>query len=151
VHGVPTSIADLATHNCLSAGAQDVWQLEGPEGPLQIRPNGNVRSDSGDFIHQALRAGVGIGLRSTWSLGNALKNGDLKVVLPQYRGSSSIGIYAVYPCRDYMPAKVSAFIDFLAEFYAPEPYWEKGLDLSELGRLLPKPPGAAPGKAAAVS
>jgi DNA-binding transcriptional LysR family regulator len=151
VHGVPASIAELEAHNCLSAGAQDVWRLEGPEGPYQVRPEGNVRSDSGDFIHQALRAGLGIGLRSTWSLGHSLKNGELKVVLPQYRGSSNIGIYAVYPCRDYMPAKVSVFIEFLAELYGPEPYWEKGLDLSELGRMFPKLPGAAPGKAAAIS
>lgn len=149
-HGAPTTIADLDAHNCLSAGAQDVWRLEGPEGPLQIRTHGNVRSDSADFIHQALRAGLGLGLCPTWSLAHALKSSELKVVLPQYRGASSVGVYAVYPCRDYMPTKVAVFIEFLANLYGPEPYWEKGLDLSALGHALHNPAHAKTSTGAAV-
>lgn len=132
--GMPASITDLEHHNCLTAGAQDVWRLEGPDGPVQVRAAGNVRSDSGDFVYQALRAGLGIGLCSTWCLGHALRSGELKVVLPQYRGSASVGIYAVYPSRDYLPTKVNVMIEFLADLYGPEPYWDKGLDPIELGR-----------------
>lgn len=131
-HGAPASLADLDLHNCLSAGAQDLWRLEGPDGPCQTRPNGNVRSDSGEFIHELLRAGVGLGLRSTWDIGPDLENGSLKVVLPKYRGSPSVAIHAVYPCREFMPAKVNVLIEFLAELYGPEPYWEQGLDLAKL-------------------
>ena len=47
------------------------------------------------------------------------------MVLPQYRGSSNVAIYAVYPCREFMPAKVNVFIEFLAELYGAEPYWDK--------------------------
>jgi DNA-binding transcriptional LysR family regulator len=138
-HGTPASLADLDGHNCLSAGAQDVWRLEGPEGQHHVRTNGNVRSNSGEFIRETLRAGLGLGLRSTWDIGPELKSGELKVVLPQYRGSSNVAIYAVYPCREFMPAKVTALIEFLAEFYGPEPYWDKGLDLAKLvvGRAAP--------------
>jgi len=149
-HGSPASPADLETHNCLSVGAEDVWRLEGPEGQLQIRTGGNVRSNSGEFVHEALRAGLGLGLRSTWGLGHALKKGDLKVVLPQYRGSSNLGIYAVYPCRDYMPTKVNVFIEFLANLYGPEPYWDKGLDLTELGRAAHRRAGPKAGKGSPV-
>jgi DNA-binding transcriptional LysR family regulator len=131
-HGTPMSLTDLDLHNCLSAGAQTVWRVEGPEGQCQVRTNGNVRSDSGELIHQLLCAGMGLGLRSTWDIGAELKSGEIKVVLPQYRGSSNVAIHAVYPCREFMPAKVDVFIDFLAELYAPEPYWDKGLDLHKL-------------------
>jgi DNA-binding transcriptional LysR family regulator len=148
--GLPLAIADLGAHNCLSAGPQDVWRLEGPEGQLQVRAAGNVRSNSGDFIYQALRAGLGLGLCSTWCLGHALRSGELKVVLPQYRGSSSVGIYAVYPCRDYVPTKVNVFIEFLAALYGPEPYWDKGLDPMELSRTASKALAAKAGAEPAI-
>ena len=77
-------------------------------------------------------AGLGIGLRSTWDIGPELQNGDLEIVLPQYTGSNNIAIYAVYPSREFMPSKVNVFIDFLAELYGSEPYWENELDLSKL-------------------
>lgn len=137
-YGTPASLADLNLHNCLSAGAQDVWRPEGPDGEEQVRTNGNLRSNSGELIREAVLAGLGLGLRSTWDVGPELKSGKLKVVLPQYRGSSNVAVYAVYPCREFMPAKVNVFIEFLAELYGPEPYWDKGLDL---GKLAPK--GAA--------
>jgi hypothetical protein len=53
-------------------------------------------------------------------------------------GSSNVAVYAVYPCREFMPAKVNVFIEYLAELYGPEPYWDKGLDLRKLA-----PEGAA--------
>jgi DNA-binding transcriptional LysR family regulator len=128
--GEPRSLADLQHHNCLSAGAQDVWRLEGPEGQKQVRVKGNIRSNSAEFIRESLLTGIGLGLRSTWDIGPELKSGALQPVLPQYRGSSSVAIYAVYPCREFMPAKVNVFIDYLAELYGTDPYWDKGLNLS---------------------
>lgn len=123
--GAPKSLADLETHNCLLAGAQDVWRLEGPEGQVQARVKGNIRSNSAEFIGDALTAGLGIALRSTWEVAAQLKSGELVVVLPKYRGSSSVGIFAVYPCREFMPNKVNVFIEYLAELYGRELYWEK--------------------------
>jgi hypothetical protein len=74
-----------------------------------------------------------------------LKSGRLKVVLPQYRGSSNVAIHAVYPCREFMPTKVNVFIEFLGELYGPEPYWDKGLDAAKLAK-----PGAAKAGAGAA-
>ena len=140
-HGTPSSLADLNLHNCLSTGAQDVWRLEGPQGEEQVRTNGNLRSNSGELIREAVLTGLGLGLRSTWDIGPELKSGKLKVVLPQYRGSSNVAVYAVYPCREFMPAKVNVFIEFLAELYGPEPYWDKGLDLAKLAPKRAAPQG----------
>lgn len=131
--GVPTSIADLEAHNCLVAGAQDIWRLEGPAGPNDIRVKGNIRSNSAEFVRSALMQGLGIALRATWDIGPELASGELSVVLPEHTGTTKNAIYAVYPCREFMPAKVTVFIEFLAEIYAAEPSW----DLT---------PGAAKGK-----
>jgi DNA-binding transcriptional LysR family regulator len=130
--GEPKSLNDLAEHNCLSAGAQEFWRLEGPGGQRQLRVKGNIRSNSAEFVREAMLAGLGLGLRSTWDIGPDLAAGTLKVVLPEWRGSSNVSIYAVYPTRDFMPAKVNVFIEYLAELYGTEPYWDKAVDLNKL-------------------
>ncbi len=120
--GTPATVAELELHNCLSAGAQDHWRLEGPNGPEQIKVEGNIRTNSAEFLREAMIAGLGIGLRPTWDVGPQLISGKLKVILPQYRGRSASAIHAVYPCREYMPEKVNVFIDFLAELFADAPW-----------------------------
>lgn len=140
--GVPRILADLDVHNCLCAGAQDMWRLEGPEGQHNLRVKGNIRSNSAEFVREALLAGVGIALRSAWDIGPELRSGALKVVLPEWRGSSNVALYAVYPCRDFMPEKVNVFIEFLAQLYGAEPYWNRAVDLASLA------PAAAPKPAA---
>ncbi len=128
-NGLPETLADLEHHNCLSAGAQDVWRLDGPDGEQHLRIRGNIRSNSAEFIREALLSGLGIGLRSTWDIGAELARGDLQVILPDYKGSSKVSIYAVYPCREFMPAKVNAFIEFLNEIYGASPYWNRDIEL----------------------
>ena len=139
--GIPTTLADLDFHNCLSAGAQDYWRLEGPDGQHQLRVKGNIRSNSFEFMREALLSGLGLGLRSTWDIGPELKSGALKVVLPEYRGSSNVAIYAVYPCRDFMPEKVNVFIEYLAALYGPDPYWNEGLELGVPETRVVRPQG----------
>jgi DNA-binding transcriptional LysR family regulator len=44
-------------------------------------------------------------------------------LMPAYR-SVTLGIYALYPTRKFVPPKVRALVDFLAErFAAPPPGW----------------------------
>lgn len=148
-NGEPKSVADLEFHNCLSAGAQSHWRLNGPDGTHNLKLKGNIRSNSSEFTRQAMLGGIGIGLRPTWDVGPDIASGDLKVIMPDYRGSDNIAIYAVYPCRDFMPAKVSAFIEFLSNLYGNQPYWEQDFSRTALNghdsRVAPK--GGASGKA----
>jgi DNA-binding transcriptional LysR family regulator len=123
--GSPKTIEDLDAHNCLLSGAQDEWRLDGPDGPIDIRVKGNIRSNSAEFIRSAVVQGVGIALRATWDVGPELERGELSVVLPDYHGSSKNGIFAVYPCREFMPSKVNAFIEFYSEIFEKDPAWNK--------------------------
>ncbi len=123
--GRPKTIADLEFHNCISAGAQDLWHLQGPDGAQQLRVKGNLRSNSAEFVRELLVGGHGLGLRPIWDVGPDIRTGALEIVLPEWQATSNLAIYAVYPSRDFMPAKVNAFIDFLAETYGSEPYWER--------------------------
>lgn len=130
-HGEPKRLSDLDAHHCLTVTANDLWRLEGPEGPTSIRVNGRIRTNSSEVVREAVLAGLGIGLRSTWDVGPALRDGTLKIVLPQYREGPRVAVYGVYPCRQFVPAKLRSFVDFLAGLYAPQPYWDKDLRLPQ--------------------
>ena len=131
----PTTVADLELLNCLSAGAQDNWRLEGPDGIKQVKVEGNIRTNSAEFVRESLIAGLGIGLRPSWDVAPQLASGELKIVLPQYRGTSNMAIYAVYPCRDYLPEKVNVFIDFLSGLFANE-QWARDVPQAAKGDAL---------------
>ncbi|CDZ51957.1 Transcriptional regulator, LysR family [Neorhizobium galegae bv. orientalis] len=124
-HGAPTSIEELADHHCLTAHNGEPWRLEGPKGPLVYRPAGMLNTNSSEVIREAVIAGLGIALRSTWDISNELKDGRLVMVMPGYEGSKNISVSAVYPSRQHLPSKVRAFIEYLADLYGPIPYWER--------------------------
>ncbi|WP_018698892.1 LysR family transcriptional regulator [Amorphus coralli] len=131
-HGEPQSVEQLADHVCLAAQQQIPWRLEGPEGSVTVRPAAPLATNSNEVVREAVMSGMGIALRSTWDVGPDLASGRLRVVMPAYQASDRVGVYAIYPTRRFLPAKVRLFIDFLADLYAPTPYWDEGLD-----RVLP--------------
>lgn len=149
-HGTPKTLSDLDDHNCLSAGAQDYWRLEGEGRTHQLKVKGNIRSNSFEFMREALLSGLGLGLRSTWDVGPEIKNGTLKVVLPQYRGIDSMAVHAVYPSREFMPEKVNVLIEYLSSLYGNAPYWDSGLDIGKPSAPTGKPAArtSGPGKPA---
>lgn len=124
-HGTPATLDDLKKHRCLPAHNHESWRLEGPSGPVTLRPEGMLITNSSEVIREAVIAGLGIALRSTWDVGAELKSGTLVQVLPQYESSRNVALSAVYPSRQFLPAKVRLFIDYLAELYGPVPYWER--------------------------
>lgn len=126
--GVPATIDDLSRHT-LIAHNTDHWTLDGPDGPVTVRVAGPLRTNSSEVVREALLAGLGIALRSTWDVGPELKSGALQRVLPAYSVGSRVAIHAVYPSRRHMEQKVRAFVDYLADLYGQTPYWDAGLTL----------------------
>lgn len=124
-HGAPSAIEDLERHICIPAHNNAYWHLSGPNGPVALRPVGPLSTNSSEVVREAVLSGLGIAFRSTWDVGPDLRAGRLVQVLPDWEGSSDVGLYAVYPSRQHLPAKVRAFIDFLAELYGPQPYWDR--------------------------
>ena len=125
---LPHSIEDLSRHTLIAHNA-DQWRLDGPEGQVTVKINGQLRTNSSEVVREALLAGVGIALRSTWDVGPELKSGTLARVLPSYSVGKRVAVYAVYPSRRHMEHKVRAFVDYLAELYGATPYWDEGLAL----------------------
>ncbi|GGK40449.1 LysR family transcriptional regulator [Salinarimonas ramus] len=127
-HGRPERLADLDRHTLLVHGTPE-WRLEGPDGPEIVRIVSTLRTNSSEVVREAVIAGAGIALRSTWDVGPELKSGALVRVLPAYRSSTRVAIHAIYPSRRHLEQKTRAFIAFLEGLYGPTPYWDEGLVL----------------------
>lgn len=124
--GAPATIVDLQRHRLLTHNA-DQWRLEGPDGPAAVRVTSPLRTNSSEVVREAVLAGAGIALRSTWDVGPELRSGRLVQVLPGWGGSRRVAIHAVYPSRRHLAQKVRVFIDHLAALYGPTPAWDEGL------------------------
>jgi DNA-binding transcriptional LysR family regulator len=116
-HGVPESPADLARHVCLGyslvRGGED-WRLQGPNGVVSVRCAGPIKADNGDILRQAAVQGAGMILQPRFIVEDEVRAGRLVRVLADH-ASEELGIYAVYPSRRHLSAKVRSFIDFLAQ------------------------------------
>jgi len=125
-HGVPKTPADLTQHNCLTysyATFGDEWRMHGRDGSQHtVKVSGSLRASNGDMAKLAALDGIGVIRQPLFLIGDDLRAGRLVEVLTDYR-SDTLGIYAVYPSRKHLSAKVRVFVDFLAESFALKSEW----------------------------
>lgn len=69
-----------------------------------------------DMIFAAALAGLGVAGLPTFMVQDALRDGRLERVLPEWRGAS-LQLYVAMPTRKHVPARTRAFIDFLVETF----------------------------------
>lgn len=129
-HGTPRTPQDLARHDCLVAsweqGFAMTWEYRGPDGKQgAVRVTGRYACDNWEVLREWALAGLGVALKSTWDVCAHLEDGSLVPLCPGYTFGTDVAIYAVYPHRRYLPAKTRVFIDFLADSFGPEPYWDR--------------------------
>ncbi|MFA6314034.1 MAG: LysR family transcriptional regulator [Sterolibacterium sp.] len=123
--GIPTSLADLTQHECLSLGQQRGWTFADPDHPggsVTIKVTGRLECNDGAVLHDWALAGRGLAWRSLWEVEEDLRKSRLISVLD---GSAAppIGIYAVFPQRRQLPLRVRLFIDLLKHTYGRTEYW----------------------------
>ncbi len=138
-HGRPETLAELSKHNCLTEEDDDTWKLQGPKGAVNFKATGTITTNSNEVVREAALAGAGICWRSTWDFGDDIKQGRLEEILPEYTESPNLAMFAVYPSREFVPAKLKVFIEFMEkEIGSPVPYWDKGLKLGRDARVSSK-------------
>lgn len=129
-HGTPKTLDDLARHNCLgytlpSAIGANRWAF-GTDGDIVVPIQGNLRANNGDALLAAAVAGQGLIYQPTFIVSDNLREGSLVPVLRTYP-TYEPAIHAVLPSGRQAPAKVRAFVVFLAERFGPEPEWDRDL------------------------
>jgi DNA-binding transcriptional LysR family regulator len=71
-------------------------------------------------------AGEGYVFQPTFIVSDALKKGKLNVILEEFE-PEPLALYVLFPHRRLIATKLSAFIEFLSNYYGESPYWDKGL------------------------
>lgn len=126
-YGRPQIPDDLKNHNCLLYQLQPVkheWRFyrEGVEYVVPVA--GNFKANSSQALAEAAVAGLGIVKLPGYMVTHEIVEKKLESVLNEY-SPKDIGIYAVYPHHRHLPPKVRLFLDFLAERFGEEHYWNE--------------------------
>ena len=120
-HGVPKVPNDLTRHNCIGIRqgeeAYGVWRLSSGRGRSakteSVKTRGNLTTNDGEIAVSWALDGHGVLMRAEWDIDRYLRSGRLVQILPNYY-TPDADVYAVYPQRHQLAARVRAFVDFVA-------------------------------------
>jgi len=122
-HGIPKTLAELAGHRCIvhrqNDDAYGVWRFLIDGRTEIVKVHGVLSSNDGDIVQGWALDGQGIVIRSEWDVAKHLESGRLRRILPEF-AMPSADLYAYYPSKQHLPARVRAFVDFLVEKFANE-------------------------------
>ena len=114
--GTPLTPDDLEYHQGLlykSSLNQVHWQSTKANQIQRYKIQSKVVSNNGMALLEMTKAGLGISNSPSFFVKEALASGELVEILSEYK-QKPLDIYVVYPNRRHLPAKVRAFIEFLA-------------------------------------
>lgn len=125
-HGSPRTPEDLARHNCFTyeyVTPHNLWRFRDPSGAERaVRVEGSLHSNNGDLLAEAAVHGGGIVFEPAFIVGPDVRSGRLVPLLQEFV-PPPVPIYAVYPSRKHLSAKVRLFVDFLVARFAAAQDW----------------------------
>ncbi|HSK39246.1 MAG TPA: LysR family transcriptional regulator [Arenibaculum sp.] len=105
-----TDPCDLDDCDGVLLGSAPSWCLRHPDGrQYAAAPRTRVRCMSGDAVLMMCEAGLGVGLKSSWDVHDAVSEGRLVHVLPGWEQRTPSDITIVMPDRRFVPHAVRAF------------------------------------------
>lgn len=126
--GRPRHPSELARHRCLPylrSGVEPAWSFEhagagaDPE-RVSVRVTGPLKVNNSEVLRQAVLGGLGIGLLPDFSAGEALRYGQIELVLPQWKPLRFFGdrLFAIRPWSPHVPMAVQRFVEFLKSSFS---------------------------------
>ena len=115
--GRPTEPEQLHDHVTLTMSEDEVrqrWELQRDDETRRIDLKPRVSGFDFPMLMALVKQGLGITMLPETLCAQAVRNGELEVVLPQWRLPQGIA-HAVFPSRRGLLPAVRVFIDFLAE------------------------------------
>ncbi|MNV43481.1 HTH-type transcriptional regulator DmlR [compost metagenome] len=116
-HGVPDTPQALRGMECVQftlSGHAAEWTFQRAGQTQRVPVRGRYKVSSSLAVRDALRAGFGVSLVPRVYVQGDLDSGVLQAALQDWSPDQTF-VYAVYPSRRHMVAKVRAFVDFLLE------------------------------------
>src|SRR5437763_11425690 len=126
-HGAPKTPEDLAEHDCFTyeyVSPRQVWRFRDRAGAERsVRVSGGLHSNNGDLLAEVAARGAGIVFEPAFIVGPEVRAGRLVPLLQDFE-PAPLPIYAVYPSRKHLSAKVRVFVDFLVTSFAGAKDWD---------------------------
>jgi DNA-binding transcriptional LysR family regulator len=113
-HGVPSTVADLASHACIALHAVPRWPLviDGILQRISVAPR--ITTSNVDAARTAALQGLGLTLLTYWDVYRQLRDGELVSVVLKDAGMEDLSVWAMTPTRRFVPARVTIFLDALS-------------------------------------
>lgn len=119
-YGAPQKPQDLARMPCIvdtNGRWLSNWPFLGESGEtISVSVSGPIEANSPMVARAAALSGLGFAILPDFIAAADIEAGRLVPVLPD-RMPTGGGIFAVYPHRRYLPAKVRVFVDYLAAWF----------------------------------
>jgi DNA-binding transcriptional LysR family regulator len=119
-HGEPQHPRDLTRFPAVvdtNYKGRNNWQMlddDGREITVTVQPVFEVNSP--EVAKRAALSGLGVTMVPAFSVEKELAEGQLLALMPE-RVALGSGVYAVYPHRRHVPAKVRVFVDFMSKWF----------------------------------
>ncbi|MDY0746935.1 LysR family transcriptional regulator [Paucibacter sp. R3-3] len=119
IAGTPQHPHDLTQHECLvlrqNSSAYGNWRLSKGERAETVKVHGKLSTNDGEVALNWALDSLGILMRAEWDVAKYLRSGRLVQVLADYE-TPPADIYAVFPERLNLSAKVTLFVDHLRDY-----------------------------------
>ena len=115
-HGTPATPQQAARLDFVLPSYVDMDSVRITRGgdSFTLAPAAPVRADNTLMVRQMVLAGCGIGYLPEWTVRRDFESGRLVRILSDWHILTAT-LYAAYPNRTFLSAKVRSFIDFLCE------------------------------------
>jgi len=87
-----------------------------------VRVSGGLHSNNGDLLAEVAAQGAGIVFEPAFIVGPEVRAGRLVPLLQDFV-PPPVPIYALYPSRKHLSAKVRRFVEFLVERFSSAQDW----------------------------
>lgn len=120
--GEPATPQDLMGHDCLhysNIALKEEWSFGVGQGVVQtVEVKGPLCANNGDLLCQVAVAGMGICALPEFIAAEDLASGRLRAILTGFE-APTLTLWALWPSRRFVPAKVRVFVDYLASRLGP--------------------------------
>jgi DNA-binding transcriptional LysR family regulator len=116
-HPAPRVPADLSQHECIvytRLATSDRWHFDGPDGPISVKVSGRYRADNSEAVREGMLRGLGIAVIPAFAFAGEIEKKQARVLLEDFE-PRPLPINAVYPSRRFVPLRVRALVDALAD------------------------------------
>ncbi|MBU3005903.1 LysR family transcriptional regulator [Paraglaciecola arctica] len=102
----------------------EAWQLVSDSGKtVVVKSPVVVSANNGNYLCEEAIAGRGLMFGPDFICYEAIRAGQLKLLLCEQLRNQTTNAYAVYPHTRHLSQRVRGLVDFLADYFGEKPYW----------------------------